>query len=92
MRIIKSVIFVATALSVTGCEDKQASGIDGIVARMEKGETPTLEEQEILLEAILNGDSTLLDKMPLELQRQFRHIQQFVAANPWLKDEILKNP
>lgn len=91
MRIIKSVIFVATALSVTGCEDKQASGIEGIVARMEKGQTPTREEQKILIEAILNGDSTLLDKMPLEQQRQFRQIKQVIAANPQLKDEILKN-
>ncbi len=81
MRIIKSVIFAIVALAFTGCnkETVPSTGnreLDRIIAKIEKGQQPTAQEQQVIVEAFLNGNSALIDMLPQEQRALFQQMKK----------------
>jgi hypothetical protein len=96
MRIIKSVIFAIVALAFTGCNKKTVPStgnreLDRIIAKIEKGQQPTAQEQQVINEAILDGNSALLKTIPQEGRASMQEFQKTIAAHPELKSQILNH-
>jgi hypothetical protein len=83
-------------ITVTGCnkETVPSTGnreLDRIIAKIEKGRQPTAQEQQVINEAILDGNSALIDMLPQERRASIQELHKRIAAHPELKSQILNH-